>query len=340
MSEGHTVEGDTYEMLWDCKFCRTPKLLGLTHRHCPVCGAPQNAEARYFPSDEEKVPVKDHQYFGRDLVCEHCKTFNSRNNQHCRDCGAPLHSSKDAPIQDDSVPRGLVARPQYQNQPALAATSGKRSRVAQFVTLALGVLVAAVLVFFFWKRETTFEVVGHSWERTIDVERFGPVRESAWCDQLPPSGHVLSRHREVRSHEQVRDGETCTMRKVDQGDGTFREVKHCEPRYTSREIYDDKCDYEINRWSKVRTAQSNGQSLAVAPQWPVLNLAAACSRVGCERQGAKHETYEVKLESPDGNVETCSLNQQRWSDASLGQHYLAKVRVIGGGVDCDTLIPH
>ena len=28
-----------YEMLWDCAFCGTQKLLGLQHRHCPSCGA-------------------------------------------------------------------------------------------------------------------------------------------------------------------------------------------------------------------------------------------------------------------------------------------------------------
>ncbi len=118
------------------------------------------------------------------------------------------------------------------------------------------------------------------------------------------------------------------MRKVDQGDGTFREVKHCEPRYKSREIYDDKCDYEVNKWSKVRTSERTGQSLAAAPEWPVLNLAASCNRVGCERQGDKHETYEVQLKSPDGSVETCSITQDRWLNSGLGQRYVAKVRVL------------
>ncbi len=150
MSEGRTVEGDTYEMLWDCKFCRTPKLLGLTHRYCPVCGAPQDAEARYFPSDEEKVLVKDHQYFGKDLVCEHCNTFNSRNSQHCRDCGAPLQSSPDAPVQNEnSGARGLLASNGKPQQPLTSDAPRKRSRVAQFVWLALAALVATICVFSF-----------------------------------------------------------------------------------------------------------------------------------------------------------------------------------------------
>jgi ribosomal protein L40E len=342
MSDGSTVEGDTYEMLWDCAFCRTPKLLGLTHRYCPVCGAPQNAAERYFPSDEDKVAVANHQYFGRDRVCEHCNTFNSRNSQHCRDCGAPLESSKDAPERSESNAQGLLTRSNDQTPQTFSKNaSPRRSRVAQVVWLVLGSLVVTIGVFFFWKRDATFEVAGHNWERTVDIERFGPVRESAWCDQLPAAARELGRHREVRSHEQVRDGETCSWRKVDQGDGTFREVKQCEPRYTSREIYDTKCDYEVNKWSKIRSAERTGQSLVSVPEWPTMNLAAACgNRVGCERQGAKHETYQLTLKAPSGSIETCDLTQEQWSQAALGQHYVAKVRVIGGGVDCATLTPH
>src|SRR5690606_24397397 len=153
-------------------------------------------------------------------------------------------------------------------------------------------------------------------------------RESAWCDQLPAMARELSRHREVRSHEQVRDGETCSTRRVDQGDGTFKEVKHCEPRYKSREIYDYRCDYEVNKWTNARTAERRGQSLAAKPEWPALNLTAACSRVGCERQGKKHEDYVLQLKASDGNLQTCSIPETRWANAALGQSYTGSVRVI------------
>src|SRR5690606_40463181 len=44
----------TYEMFWDCEYCGAAKLLGLTQRYCPNCGAPQNPEKRYFPPEHEK----------------------------------------------------------------------------------------------------------------------------------------------------------------------------------------------------------------------------------------------------------------------------------------------
>jgi hypothetical protein len=198
-------------------------------------------------------------------------------------------------------------------------------------------VIAAIVVLFFWKKEETFAVTGHGWERRIDIERLGPVRQSAWCDQLPSGVHELRRYREVRSHEQIPDGETCATRKVDQGDGTFREVKDCKPRYKTRDIEDYRCDYEVNRWAVARFVESRGQASTPAPTWPSLPPLANCARVGCERAGSKRETYRVVLSGPDGEA-TCEVDQGRWVQMNLGQRYRAKVRVVGGGIDCGSLI--
>ena len=52
MSE--STEG-VYEMFWDCAFCGTTALLGVTNRHCPNCGAPQDETRRYFPPPGKEV---------------------------------------------------------------------------------------------------------------------------------------------------------------------------------------------------------------------------------------------------------------------------------------------
>src|SRR4029078_11427250 len=57
-----------YEMIWDCKFCGQKKLLGLTHRFCAGCGAPQDPAARYFPPEHENVAVLDHPLRGADVA--------------------------------------------------------------------------------------------------------------------------------------------------------------------------------------------------------------------------------------------------------------------------------
>jgi hypothetical protein len=337
MTEFGESKDDTYEMFWDCKFCRTRKLLGLSHRHCPVCGAPQNASERYFPDDAEKVRVADHVYIGRDLVCRHCGTFNSRNSRHCRDCGAPTNESSEAQLVADLPPAPDVsprAQALRQVQPR-----GRKGRTAWLVWLAVSVIVAGIAAFFLWKREASFEVTGHLWERRIEIERFGPVRDSAWCDQLPAAARELRRYRAVRSHEQIPDGETCTTRRVDQGDGTFREVKDCKPRYKSRPIEDNRCDYEVNRWSPTRHVESSGRALSPAPTWPAVGQLRSCALVGCERQGPKRESYKVHLRGVNGEDGDCELEQSRWSQMKVGARYKAQVRVLGGGLDCSSLTP-
>lgn len=337
MADPHTESVDVYEMLWDCKFCRTQKLLGLTHRHCPVCGAPQDAARRYFPSDAEKVRVADHEYVGRDLMCGHCGTYNSRRSRHCRDCGAPTAEGVEASLLADvpSPSEAVAPAPQMLAGTQPSPPKRARSRWSLLVGCLLLTLLAAALALFSWKKEATFSVTGHTWERRIDIERFGPVRDSAWCDQLPSGAREIRRYRAVRSHEQVPDGETCTTRKVDQGDGTFREVKDCKPRYKTRDIEGDRCDYEVNRWVTHRFVETKGQTTTPPPTWPPMPAFTSCRHVGCERAGARRETYRVLLTGQDGE-ESCDLAESRWLTMTPGQRYRAKVRVIGG-VDCSSL---
>ena len=87
---------NVYEMLWDCQYCGTKKNLGLTHRFCPNCGAPQNPDSRYFPSDDEKVAVHNHRYVGVDVTCPACSELNSGASEFCSQCGAPLTEAAEA----------------------------------------------------------------------------------------------------------------------------------------------------------------------------------------------------------------------------------------------------
>src|SRR5512145_489644 len=91
--EGSAVKkrgaGD-YEMLWDCRFCGTKQLLGVTHRHCPNCGAAQDPAWRYFPAEKDMVPIEKMPYVGVDKICLACKQPNSSNSTYCSECGADL----------------------------------------------------------------------------------------------------------------------------------------------------------------------------------------------------------------------------------------------------------
>lgn len=322
------VTEKTYQMLWDCKYCGQRKNLGLTHRCCPSCGAPQDPGARYFPPDTEKVAVEDHPYVGVDVRCPACGFASSRAAKCCGNCGSPLGGARDV---------ALVGGPPV--APPLAARPPKK-RSALPLVLAAACLALVVLggtcALLLRKRAASFEVAATRWTRTIAVERLELRRESAWCDSVPSDGRVLGRRRDARGTKQVPDGQTCTKTKKDLGNGAYKEVQECKPKFRDEPTYDDKCDYEAPRWTVVRTEKADGESNAA---WPAVRLAGGGASVGAEREGARTETYTVELREPaTGRTSTCELPHAKWLSFARGQRYAGKVGAVTGSVDCGSLV--
>jgi hypothetical protein len=323
-----------YEMLWDCSYCGTKKLLGLTHRHCPQCGAKQEPSARYFPAEHEKVAVDGHEFVGTDLVCRYCAAACSRRARNCGQCGAPLSEGAPAPI---------VAEPVTPPAAALSAQVASKppARAAWKTILPIAVLglVGVVVVLLLGKKEQQLVVTAHTWQRTIQIERFGPVQQSAWCDDLPAGARDVSRHRERRGTKQVLDGQDCQTKRQDRGDGTFIEKQECRPKHKDEPVYDDKCDYSVERWSSSRKAELEGTA-PERPRWPESSLAkAGCNHAGCEREGARAETYTLLLRGADGERHRCELPEALWARFVDGKTYPGKVRAVVGSLDCGSLIP-
>jgi uncharacterized membrane protein YvbJ len=91
MAEERTV--GTYEMLWDCEFCGTKGLLGKSQRHCPECGAKQDADKRYFPKEGDEIAVTGHKYEGTDRYCPACNNPQGAAGKNCANCGSPMDGS-------------------------------------------------------------------------------------------------------------------------------------------------------------------------------------------------------------------------------------------------------
>jgi len=320
----------TYEMLWDCRYCSQKKLLGLTHRFCAGCGAPQDATKRYFPKEHEKVAVQDHPYAGADVQCPACNAWNSRRAAHCTHCGGPLTTGKQAPLR---VEPGIVPS----GQPS--AKKDTSPLVWVLVVTLVGV-VGLVMVLAFWKRGGAFEVTGRTWERSIEIERFGPVRDSAWCDQLPNGARVVSRHQEPRSTKKTPDGQTCTKKKKDNGDGTYKEITECSPKYKEEPVMGEKCDIDVDQWKPARTVSATGVAKD-EPKWPLLEVKQRGACIGCEREGKRKESYGVALrEATSGKESRCSFdNAARWGAFKDGARFEGKIAVVTGSLDCDSLHP-
>jgi len=313
----------TYQMLWDCKYCGQKKNLGLTHRHCPSCGAPQDANARYFPPDSEKVAVEDHPFVGADVICPACNTASSRAAKCCGNCGGPLGAGKDVRIVEAPVAAPPPAKKKF--NPAFV-----------IVPIVLVLIVISGLFFLLRKRSGSFVVDSVSWERTVDVERNDMTRDSAWCDSVPTNANVLGRHQEQRSTKQIPDGQTCTTKKKDLGNGTYKEVEECQPKFKSEPVYDQKCDYEAPRWKTIRTAKANGVS---NPAWPATEITKPGACLGCEREGARKETYTISLSEPSsGKKSSCTVDAARFASFSTGARYDGKIGAVTGSIDCDSLV--
>ncbi|MBM4363126.1 MAG: hypothetical protein FJ104_10625, partial [Deltaproteobacteria bacterium] len=175
------------------------------------------------------------------------------------------------------------------------------------------------------------QIAGHTWKRSIAVERLTAVTESAWCSELPGDARSVRRSREVREERKVPDGEDCQTRKVDRGDGTFVERQECTPRYRTEPIYADRCTFTVDRWRVGRRAEASGAALSDAPRWP------DPAPRGGERVGAREETYTVKLRGAKGEEHECELPEARWAALTPGASVEAKIRVVTGSVDCSSL---
>jgi len=344
-----------YEMLWDCPYCGTKKLLGKTHRHCPECGAPQDAEKRYFPSDDEKVAVKDHVYVGVDRLCASCGGASSARAKHCTGCGAALDDPGSGSREIGRRKSEQVAEEQRfaagsaqdidakakADAELYAGMLGSRSRTGLYVFLgvAAAAVVGIVLAVLFSRKDVSVQATGHSWLREIAIESFEARSDSSWCDELPAGAYRVSRTREVRSQREVPDGQTCNRRRIDNGDGTFREERECTPRYRKEPIYDDRCHYQVDSWGPSRTLTAKGEGLGQPPAWPDTSGLRRGSCLGCEREAGRTATYTLHLRDlSDGKTYSCDFPERVWTAVPVGTSFKTRAGRILRRLDCEKLL--
>lgn len=338
-----------YEMLWDCPRCDTPKLLGLTHRYCPNCGAPQDPARRYYPKDDEKVAVGDHPYVGRDRQCPACEAPNAAKATHCTTCGRDLGDAGEvktraAQLAGESgfaadsakaAKEELRRKPPEEPPPPKAKTGLIFGSIGCMVVAALGaVAVVAVALLLFWTKPAGVTVKGHAWARSIEVESFQTVSGSAWKDEIPAGARVGACSKEQRGSKDVADGQECHTRRVDKGDGSFTEEQECKPKTKSEAVMAEKCKYEVEKWATTRKLESKGSGLT--PAWPSATLKTGTC-LGCEREGKRSERYSLELSKDGGGSAECELPQAKWAAIADGSKWEASASVLTGSIDCEKM---
>lgn len=332
------MQKKSYEMLWDCAYCGQTKLLGVTHRHCPTCGAAQDPGKRYFPPKGEEVEAQGHVFVGADRACPACSTPMSARAEFCTTCGSPLAEGAEIKRVADAPPPAK----QPIAQPVASPRSGRGKKI---LFLVIAGIVAAIAFFVLYKTEKTLTVRGHAWTRSIEIEQFAEVSENSECRSMPSGATMRRRYEETRTR-QVKDGEDCEEQcrdeRVDQGDGTFRVDQKCQtkckPRYRDERYRVDMCEYTIGRWRKARDAVAEGSGVSPAPTWPEVRLASGgAGRYGSEREGSRTQSYRLELEESGGERYPCELDDEAtWSSLAPGAAVKVEFNVLGKP-SCDSL---
>lgn len=340
----------TYEMLWDCRSCDSKKLLGKSHRHCPNCGQAQDPSWRYFPPEDEKVAVEDHVNVGVDWICPACDSPNARVNEFCGNCGAAHEDAKSVELTatveagTQSGTRKPAVAPQPPEEPTSSGPGcGLLSMgcipllfVGFFGVIALFILYA--IVGSMWTSDTQVTVVGHSWERSIEIETLRVRSESDWCDDLPKDAMDVVRSEKKKSTKKVADGEDCKKINVDNGDGTMTQKQKCTPKFREDPVMAPHCSFKVQRWATSDTLKQKGDGFEPAPTWPTPKTT-DCTQLGCTRAGKRKETYTVKLVDADNTPQSCEVPEKRWRSMAPRSRWKGGKSVLTGALSCGDLKP-
>lgn len=319
-------DGLNYEIMWDCEYCDAKKLLGLTHRYCPQCGAAQNPEKRYFPPEGEEVLAVNHQFVGADKNCAACDTPNSTSTTYCVSCGSPMDGSpKVNTLNEKEESKAPPPRP--------TTVTGTFPKI-KWILIGVAAFVLLIIGLMMIKEERVVTVAGHSWERSIEVEVFASVSDEAWEDDVPLKAYDQTCTQKEKDTKKVEDGQDCHDENVDNGDGTYKKVEKCETKYKEVPVYDDWCLYKIDKWTSGRTEKSAGSDLS--PAWPTPTLRTCPGpRLGCEREGSRPEKYTVAFKDDAGDPHECEYDYNKWKEIAKNTEWSMQFTKLTGGIVCE-----
>jgi hypothetical protein len=309
-----------FEMLWDCEFCDARGLLAKSQRYCANCGGQQNANKRYFPQPGEERRVDGHLYEGADRGCPACGAPQSARAKNCTHCGSPLDGSAEV--------RGMTEGPAP--RPAQAKPRGRR-KIWPFIILILALVAVAI----WWRcvrtQSATVTVSGHRWQRVVAIEEFNDRQEEAWRNEVPAGAGIPICTERQHGSKQVPDGEDCKTERRDKKDGTFEQVKKCQPKYRSEPVMDSWCRFAMRRWKAVEEVKAGAAGLN--PAWPT-NVPPGDTQaiLGARRQGKRTETLTLEFQGHG----TCDVSDAVWRKYTDGQKLKTEVHS-SGDVACSSL---
>jgi DNA-directed RNA polymerase subunit RPC12/RpoP len=320
---------------------------------CVTCGSPQPENVKFqAPERDELVEnsEKEKASAGSDIHCPYCGTRNAATAAVCSQCSGDLKGGakrvegrvvgalQTAPPAEVNCPScgspnpdtevrcgkcGAQLKSAAQLPPAPSTNKGKPAGLL----IVLGIIAIVIAFGCFWlfsqsskRSDLSATVQSVAWQRSIIIEKFGPVSKQDWKDSLPPQATLGScEWREHHTQDEPTDNaeKVCgTPYKIDKGNGYAEVVQDCQ--YKVKLEY---CQYKVNAWTKFDEAVSSGSDLN--PLWPNTQLTDKNLRIG-----EKSETFTVNLNTGD-KVYDYHPNAAEFNQFNIGSQW----KIVVNGFD-------
>lgn len=365
----------TYEGKWRCPRCSNANLGRFLH--CQTCGTKRDDDVQFFLDDENAV-LSDAELLrqanaGADWICQYCGGNNRAFDQNCTSCGSARSAenkqlreeTRDAGDWTESAQRAAVLN--SQNAPPGKSFFG--SRLFKIALLGAGALGALFVVLFgvliyisTLEYSTDLEVVGLEWQRTIKLEEYKTVRETAWEGEVPAAARVQSKENALHHTDRVPNGtrqvpETYSERVADgteryvcgrknKKNGYFEDVYCTRTKYKdvtktrmkTETIYKDvpvfraRYTYLIDKWVAAGEKTTAGNDFN--PQWAAVQIDNVRTR-----EGGREENYNLLCKELGGNnkLYKYKVEADAWSHFQNGMRLHGKTNFFGKLVSIDEL---
>jgi hypothetical protein len=367
----------TYEGKWRCARCRVANLG--RHLNCQTCGVKRGDDTEFFLEDDAAA-ISDAELLkqanaGADWICRYCDGNNRAFAAQCSSCGS-LRSDKDKQLIEET--RGVgdwseaaqktakIGANQHNFQQTQSKKSFFSSILFKFALFGAGGLMTIFIAIFAGlvyiaslSYATEVEVTGLEWTRTVTVEEYKTVTETAWEGELPPDARVQSSERALHHTERVADGtrtvpETYTEQvsdgtesyvcgRTDKKNGYF-EDKHCtrtkyksvtktrnrtETVYKDVPVYRTRYNYQIEKWVTFDEKTTSGTDFN--PQWAIVQTDKT------HREGKRTESYNLLCKELGGENKShkIKLTPENWSKFASGERLNGKKDFFGFLVELD-----
>ena len=352
------------EKFWNCPACEKKHISVLRNTRCPSCASPMVSQDEELFSYEE-ITDPDGLELAKGAphwTCSNCGTRNLDKNTHCDGCGNArdesdgvnqIHQMSSLPVS----PSVSADDFQYQTEPQTRPFSTfhtepktKKSKKKFLVTLAIitSVILLTSLAFLFFHTNTySGQVIGFSWERSINIEEYKVLSKEGWS--VPPldAYNVTSETRfhhndpiyQTKTEQVYVPGSYTTY--TDLGNGAVVEhtvdTSHYETRITQEivgytPVYETWYQYNVDRWVYSRSVITKDNNHK--PIWGTYILKFdGQTIIGAERLGAPSESYiihfQVLIDNQDPKAYSLSANLNDWNEYISGNIYTLKVNHFG-----------